>query len=520
MRETGMGPYRFRVRFPWMGLFPEACMQAFRIISSGIADNFRQGRRLSGVVLNMVRRLIAICCAGVMALSAAGCGSDADTRTAITVWSWEPSMKQVIAGFEKENPDIRVIWKNTSGYDKLNNAIQDGYGIPDVVQLEYYALRQYAVSSQLVDITGKTSGYSDFYTPGTWSSVQLNGSVYGLPMDSGPMAFFYNDSVFEQVGVDASKIRTWDDYYEAAKKLKKIGVYITADSGDASFYDTMIWLAGGRPFSTSNDGKNVTINLTEDEGTREFTEFWQKMIDEGLVATNLTTWSDSWKSAVGQGKVASLFSGAWLPSLLMSDIPGAAGLWRVSQMPTPDGKAVTSENGGSALAVLQRSRKPEASYRFIEYACHNAKGIKTRVDGGAFPADNDTLSDPKFLSRTTVTDDRGIEIPYFGGQEYNRVLSRAAESVSTGYQYLPFEVYARGDFRSTVGKAYKWSSMLRKEQDRLDIIAAGGRVSDTSSIGDALKDTESSDRIKLKGGISRWQKDLEEYGANQGFTIQ
>ena len=207
----------------------------------------------------LVKQLIAICCAGVMAASAAACGANTDTRTQITVWSWEPSMKQVIAGFEKDNPDIHVVWKNTSGYDKLNNAIQDGYGIPDVVQLEYYALRQYAVSSQLVPITGRTEGYADFYTPGTWASVQLNGRVYGLPMDSGPMAFFYNNSVFEQVGVDASKIRTWDDYYEAAKKLKKIGVYITADSGDASFYDTMIWLAGGRPFSTSNDGKNLSL---------------------------------------------------------------------------------------------------------------------------------------------------------------------------------------------------------------------------------------------------------------------
>ena len=55
----------------------------------------------------------------------------------------------------------------------------------------------------------------------TWASVQLNGRVYGLPMDSGPMAFFYNNSVFEQVGVDASKIRTWDDYYEAAKNSRK-----------------------------------------------------------------------------------------------------------------------------------------------------------------------------------------------------------------------------------------------------------------------------------------------------------
>ena len=36
-------------------------------------------------------------------------------------------------------------------------------------------------------------------------------------------------------------------------------VYIAADSGDASFYDTMIWLAGGRPFSTSNDAQSLAL---------------------------------------------------------------------------------------------------------------------------------------------------------------------------------------------------------------------------------------------------------------------
>ena len=470
--------------------------------------------------LKLVRRLIATCCAAIIAVSAAACGSGQDTRTEITVWSWEPSMQSVIDAFEKENPDVHVVWENTSGYNKLNNAIQDGYGIPDVVQLEYYALRQYAVSSQLVDITDRTSDYEDFYTPGTWASVRLNDRVYGLPMDSGPMAFFYNEDVFEQAGVDASQIRTWDEYYEAAKKLKEIGVYITADSGDASFYSAMIWLAGGRPFSVSNDGKNVTINLTDDAGTNSFTEFWQKMIDEGLVYTSSDTWADKWKEAVGEGKVASLFAGAWMPSLLMSNLPGTAGLWRVAQMPTKDGKTTTSENGGSALAVLQRSRKPEASYRFVEYVCHNADGIKKRVDGGAFPADNNTLSDYDFLGKTTVTDSRGLEIPYFGGQEYNRVLSKAAESVSTGYQYLPFEVYARSDFESTVGKAYKWSSLLVKEQERLDIIAAGGKVSNKSDAEDKIENTASSDRLKLKNAIALWQKDLKEYGANQGFTIQ
>ena len=45
------------------------------------------------------------------------------------------------------------------------------------------------------------------------------------------MGFFYNEDVFQQAGVDATQIKTWNDYYEAAKKLKQIGAYIAADSG-------------------------------------------------------------------------------------------------------------------------------------------------------------------------------------------------------------------------------------------------------------------------------------------------
>lgn len=191
-----------------------------------------------------ISALLTIC---AMTLAVASCGQP-DTRTVITVWSWEPSMTTLIADFEKANPDVRVKLNNISGYDHLNSAIQDGYGTPDVVQLEYYALPQYAVSGQLMDLTGRVGSYSSFFTPGTWASVQLAQRTYALPMDSGPMAFFYNDDAFRQAGVDATKITNMDDYYEAAKKLKNIGVYIAADAGDASFYNAMIWLAGGRPF--------------------------------------------------------------------------------------------------------------------------------------------------------------------------------------------------------------------------------------------------------------------------------
>ncbi len=457
------------------------------------------------------RMVAAVCAAGVM-VAVAGCGEH-DNRTQISVWSWEPSMAALIADFEARNPDVHVTQIGTADYSKLNSAIQDGYGTPDVVQLEYFALPQYAVSGQLRDLTSRTTNYGSFYTPGSWSSVQLDGRVYGVPMDSGPMAFFYNQDVFEQAGVDAAKIRTWDDYYRAAKKLKENGVYIAADDGDASFYNAMIWLAGGRPYNTSHDGKEVSITLDTDTGTQEFTRFWQQMIDEDLVNTRLDTWSDDWKQALGSGTVASLFAGAWMPSLLLADVPGTAGLWRVAQMPTAHGNLTNAENGGSALGVLSSSRRPEASWRFSEYVCHETAGIMTRVDGGAFPADNATLNSANFLNKTTVRDARGIEVPYFGGQKFNTVLAQAASHVSTGYQYLPFEVYARSDFRATVGAAYTWVNdehtyydAVRREREGLI----------------QRKDMPQSPgpQVTLREGIERWQSDLKEYGANQGFTMR
>ena len=427
-------------------------------------------------------------------------------------------MRTLIKQFEVANPDIRVELTDVSGYDNLNTAIQDGYGTPDVVQLEYFALRQYAVSGQLLDLTDRVgSGYADFFTPGTWSSVQLADRVYGLPMDSGPMAFFYNKDVFDQAGVDAESIRTWDDYYEAAKKLKAIGVYIAADAGDASFYDAMIWLSGGRPFTTSSDGKTVTVNLTDDEGVRTFTEFWQRMIDEDLIDTRSQTWSDRWKERIGDGTIASVFSGAWMPSLLLADVPGSAGLWRVTQMPTADGQPANAENGGSALAVLQLTRKPDAAFRFMEFATHSAQGIATRVDGGAFPADTATLDSDEFLNKTTVRDSRGIDVKYFGGQRFNEVLAAAAENVSTDYQYLPFEVYARSDFRTTVGKSYRWASEWQSYLRRQREVQAGM----TDENGDPLEPFDDPGaKVTLRRGIGDWQADLREYGGNQGFTIR
>lgn len=449
-------------------------------------------------------RVVALfCCLGLLA----GCSVNADPRTIITVWSWEPNMGKLARQFEQENPDIRVQIRNISGYENLNRALQDGYGIPDVAQIEYYALPQYAASHQLLDLTNRAASYSDFYTPGAWSAVHFADTLYGLPMDTGPLAMFYNKEAFDQAHIDINQIRTWQDYYEAAKKLKPLGYTMLADSGQASLYNSFVWLAQGKPFSTSQDGMEVELALNSDKGTQEFITYWQRFIDEELIDTSHSMWSEGWKRQVAQGNIATIIAGAWLPSLLLQDVPSASGLWRVSQVPTIDGKAAGAQDGGSALTVLQLTRKPKAAYRFVEYVCHNQDGIQTRVDGGAFPADKATLSSEEFISRTTVQDSRGVAVAFFGGQEYNKVLAQAAQ-VYTPYQYLPYEVYAHDDFERTVGKAFRRPA-LSQDTPSLQRTSSGKLVPVHAGLPELL----------VWQGIDQWQEDLLEYGNNQGFHV-
>ena len=86
-----------------------------------------------------------------------------------------------------------------------------------------------------------------------------------------------------------------------------------------------------------------------------------------------------------------------------------------------------------------------------------------------------------------------------------------------GYQYLPFEVYARNDFKSTVGKAYEWASSKQAYEQREMEVNMG--MKDEKG-----KPLESLDRpgkkVSLEHGLATWQKDLKEYGFNQGFTIK
>ncbi|RSX52127.1 solute binding protein of ABC transporter system [Bifidobacterium goeldii] len=442
-----------------------------------------------------LKKTIALAGAAAMLVSVAACGSSngsstagdsgsKDGKTTITVWGWDSTLPDVAKAFMKKNPDITVKVSNvgTSAQTQtsLNNAIAAGKGAPDVSLMEYHSITQFALSDALEDVSDLASGYESFYQEGTWKGVQVNGKTYGLPVDSGPNALFYNKEVFDKAGVTEAP-KTWDEFYEAAKKIHALGddYYITSDAGDNSQSTTFMSLvaqAGGTPFKV--DGEKVSIDLKNDEGTKKVVDYWQKMLDEGLINTKVTSWSDEWNKGLNDGTIASLVIGAWMPNNLLSGAPDAAGKFRIATVPQwTEGDNVNSENGGSALVIPKGTANKDAAWKFIDYVCHDTEGIKARVDAGAFPADNETLKSDDFLKGT----DKLTE--YFGGQEYNKVLAEAASQKIGDFQFLPFWSQVQNTFGDYVGKAYRGEEKISKS-------------------------------------LSDFQDSLIEYGKGQGFTIE
>ncbi|GAA4799158.1 ABC transporter substrate-binding protein [Streptomyces ziwulingensis] len=440
-------------------------------------------RLLRGIGLVCALALGATACGGSddggpeqKSVSAADIDAALKKGGTLTVWAWEPTLKQVAADFRKAHPAVKVnlvnAGTNTDQYTALQNAISAKKGVPDVAQIEYYAMGQYALTKQLTDLTGFGAGkLADRYSPGPWAAVKAGGdSVWALPMDSGPMALFYNKKVFDQHGIEVPA--TWDEFVEAGRELHEADpkAYIAADTGDAGFATSLLWQAGSHPYTV--DGTKVRIDFS-DAGAKTYTDTWQKLLDEKLLAP-VTGWTDEWYKGLGDGTIATLPLGAWMPANFASGVKNAAGDWRVAPLPqwTAGGKA-SAENGGSSLALPELGGNEALAYAFTEYA-NAGEGVRTRLAGGAFPATTEELNSPEFQE---------TKFPYFGGQQANKIFAESAANVADDWSYLPYQVYANSVFNDTAGKAY---------------------VSGT----------------KLADGLKAWQNASVKYGTQQGFTVE
>ena len=68
---------------------------------------------------------------------------------------------------------------------------------------------------------------------------------------------------------------------------------------------------------------------------------WDQLVENDLLA-DTPSWTDEWFKGLGDGSIATLVTGAWMPGVLESSVADGVGDWRVAPIPTYDGTAVSA----------------------------------------------------------------------------------------------------------------------------------------------------------------------------------
>ncbi len=135
-----------------------------------------------------------------------------------------------VALFEKRHPNItvRTSYAGYPAYVQKLATQAAGGDLPDVAQLDYRQISQYAGSGTLLDLgpylKNGTLRTADFDRTLTRTGV-YDGKQYALPMGKGTTGIVYDAAVFKKAGVATPEPGwTWDDWAEAGRRISELGM--------------------------------------------------------------------------------------------------------------------------------------------------------------------------------------------------------------------------------------------------------------------------------------------------------
>jgi arabinosaccharide transport system substrate-binding protein len=338
--------------------------------------------------------------------------------------------------------DVQVVAQNAF-VQKLQAVMMDGKGAPDIVEWmieNNRILNADPKKSFLLPLDTFVSRSSAFakVVPGRVAWVTYGDHVYGLPHDVHPVVLIYNDTLWKSVGVDVAKLETWDDFFEASKKLtaeKRDGkpLHYALPTGNDGLQNTMfmIWQqtgtqildAKGAPSFTSPEFQAFVAKWLEWQKTGAFTMWdwgnFKALLANGTLASYLSP--DWW---VPQVTLAATGVDEGAGAALAADGPKKAEVkyqFRVRPLPAyKAGGPRTASWGGSFMGIPKGTRDPDLVFKVMEYMQYDASALRVRWGTTTMlPPLASVWSDPVFKQPD----------PRFGGQSLGELMVQMASSM-------------------------------------------------------------------------------------------
>ncbi|HZU02281.1 MAG TPA: extracellular solute-binding protein, partial [Ktedonobacteraceae bacterium] len=222
-------------------------------------------RRLLALVgLALVFMVPLAACGGGGGSSSSGGGATSSGPVNLTFWSWVTGIDKSVALWNQSHPNIHVTVTNVGSgpteYDKLYTAIKAN-NEPDLGQVEFQYMPTFETTGALVDLSQYgANDVKNQFVPWTWSQVSLNNGVYAIPQDSGPMAMFYRQDIFQKYNLSVPT--TWAQYADEAAKLHAANPneYMTDfPPREPGWFTGLVWQSGGQLFGINGQSWKVSI---------------------------------------------------------------------------------------------------------------------------------------------------------------------------------------------------------------------------------------------------------------------
>ena len=329
----------------------------------------------------------------------------------------------IVQRWNDENPNIQV---STTKFDgeaqemitKLQTDIEANNGVC-LAQLGYAEVPELFVKGLTLDVTEEAEKYKDNFG-GAFGQMAVGETTVGLPQDSGPLIYMYNEEEFKALGIEVPT--NAEEFAAAAKTAAEQGKYIADFEPD----EAQNWLSGqaaaaGAVWYSAEDDAWKVDTLSDE--TMIIADFWQDLLDADAVLTH-DRWSDAYTAALVDGSLIGNVAAAWEVGFVLDDLDGTdyEGQWRVAQLPEFGGEAMTGPDGGSGVAVMKGCEYPAEAMEFNNW-------FNTQVDDlasqGLVPAASTAAETPEKWSKQ------------FGGQDVMAELVTANENQNPDFTYIP-----------------------------------------------------------------------------------
>ena len=301
---------------------------------------------------------LMVCAASFAALcmGLAGCGSDTASSGGdsgevvnltymhrLTDSEGMTLVKDIVAKWNKDHPNIQVKATKFDGaaqdmIKKLETDVKAG-NAPDLAQVGYAEVPEVFTKGLLEDVTEEAAKYKSNFAEGPYSMMQIDGKTYGLPQDTGPLVYFYNQKAFDELGIKVPK--TKDELIAAAKTAAASGKYIMDyEADEAGNIFAGLSNASDPWYTVKNDAWVVNTNGS---GSQAFAETFQELIDNKATLTN-PRWVPSFDASLQDGTLIGNIGAAW-EAPLFKDSAGDTGKgdWRVTQIGDWFGNGTSTE---------------------------------------------------------------------------------------------------------------------------------------------------------------------------------